>query len=102
MQEPGPFEWLMGWYHDQCNDDWEHTYGATIDTIDNPGWSLKIDLKDTALEGQLFPRQEHNYGHQTEWWVCWTENHTFHGAGGPMQLGAMIEVFRAWVSADHR
>lgn len=45
-------EWLIDWYRSECNGDWEHAYGIQIDTIDNPGWSLKIDLLETSLEGK--------------------------------------------------
>ena len=33
--------WLMQWYLGECNNDWEHTYGVEIGTLDNPGWSQK-------------------------------------------------------------
>jgi hypothetical protein len=48
--------WLMQWYVGQCDNDWEHTYGVEIGTLDNPGWSLKVDLRETALEGRSFAR----------------------------------------------
>jgi hypothetical protein len=51
--------WLMQWYLDECNDDWEHSYGVKIDTLDNPGWTLKIDLRETDLLGRPFKRVEH-------------------------------------------
>ena len=35
---------LQEWYVAQCDGDWEHSYGVKIDTLDNPGWSLKVDL----------------------------------------------------------
>jgi hypothetical protein len=35
--------WLMRWYLAECNGDWEHSYGVRVETLDNPGWSLKID-----------------------------------------------------------
>jgi Immunity protein 53 len=95
-----PLDWLMGWYKKQCNGDWEHTYGVQICTMDNPGWSLKIDLANTPLSGRELSRFRVacNYGHETEWWTCWTENNQFRGAGGPAQLGAMISKFRSWVA----
>ena len=43
--------WLQDWYKNQCNDEWEHDYGITIGTLDNPGWDVKIDLIGTSLEG---------------------------------------------------
>ena len=33
------FNWLQGWYMAHCDDDWEHSFGVTIETIDNPGWN---------------------------------------------------------------
>lgn len=35
---------LERWYAAQCNGDWEHTYGITIETLDNPGWTFKWSL----------------------------------------------------------
>lgn len=46
--------WLMNWYVRECNNDWEHSYGVKIDTLDNPGWTIEIDLRETSLEGRSF------------------------------------------------
>ncbi|MGW1432997.1 Imm53 family immunity protein [Streptomyces sp. NPDC002431] len=43
-------DWLQGWYSAQCDEDWEHEWGVRINTLDNPGWSVRIDLEDTDLE----------------------------------------------------
>nr|TKK07812.1 hypothetical protein SrhCFBP13529_11555 [Stenotrophomonas rhizophila] len=40
---------LQKWYADQCDGDWEHSFGIRIDTLDNPGWTVSVDLTDTAL-----------------------------------------------------
>jgi len=34
---------LQAWYVVQCDGDWEHTYGVKIETLDNPGWMLRVD-----------------------------------------------------------
>jgi len=41
---------LQKWYFAQCDGDWEHSYGVRIDTVDNPGWTLEIDLVGTNLD----------------------------------------------------
>lgn len=41
---------LQQWYRSQCDGNWEHSYGVAIDTLDNPGWSIRIDLSGTSLE----------------------------------------------------
>jgi len=51
---------LQEWYLSQCNEDWEHTYGVSIGTIDNPGWSLEVELSDTSLENINY--EEYSYG----------------------------------------
>ncbi len=50
-------EWLQSWYANHCDGVWEHTSGVRIDTIDNPGWSLKVDLIGTELEHREFVRR---------------------------------------------
>lgn len=50
----GNLEWLMNWYVRKCNNDWEHSFGVKIDTLDNPGWTVEIDLRETCLEGCPF------------------------------------------------
>ena len=41
---------LMAWYHAQCDGDWEHEYGLVVESMDNPGWSVRIDLAYTGVE----------------------------------------------------
>ena len=44
-------EWLQSWSSEQCDGDWEHEWGVTIETVDNPGWFVKVNLEETALAG---------------------------------------------------
>jgi hypothetical protein len=98
-------ESLQEWYVSQCNEDWEHTYGIDIGTLDNPGWSLKVDLADTPLEGVSYPGHSYGVGAKNEptsqdWLVCKVENRKFVGNGGPKKLEEMIGVFLAWAKAN--
>ncbi|WP_143316933.1 Imm53 family immunity protein [Clostridium sp. HBUAS56017] len=45
---------LQDWYNRNCNGDWEHSYGVNIGTLDNPGWTVDIDLIGTSLENEKF------------------------------------------------
>jgi hypothetical protein len=99
--------WLMQWYLNECNNDWEHSYGVEIGTLDNPGWSLKIDLSETPLEGRSFARVLH--GEPTDdldewkrtgsWWVADLKDGKFEAFCGPLDLPAVIAVFRDWAEA---
>jgi len=100
MKSSDTLEWLMDWYSSNCDGDWEHGYGVTISTIDNPGWSLLVELEGTNMDGLQFETIEHNYVDGRSWRRCWVKDNKFEGAGGPHELAAMIEVFRAWVAAN--
>ncbi len=82
-------EWLQKYYLECCNGDWEHTYGIKLDTLDNPGWTLLIDLDDTMLENEelskiKIERSEH------DWIICKVENKKYDACGGPENLTEMI------------
>ncbi|RYG37176.1 MAG: hypothetical protein EON93_04025 [Burkholderiales bacterium] len=91
-------DWLAQWYEAQCDGDWEHGHGPSISTIDNPGWSIQIPLTGTACDGRVLDRTAHNYEHETDWWICWTEDNTFNGCGGPLHLRSLLEAFRSWAT----
>lgn len=89
---------LQRWYSSQCDGDWEHTYGIRIGTLDNPGWSVAIDLTDTALEGFDFPEVE-ALEPVREWIHCRVQEQRFEGHGGPHMLGRIIRIFLQWANA---
>jgi hypothetical protein len=102
--------WLTQWYLDQCDSDWEHSFGVKIDTLDNPGWSLKIDLRDTDLQAKPFNRVEHGepasdldeWRSLGSWCVADVKGDTFEVACGPLDLSSAIQVFRDWVESHKR
>jgi hypothetical protein len=93
--------WLMQWYSAQCNGEWEHAYGVVIETLDNPGWLLKIDLSYTDLAGMPFQTVAFNM--QTpdgdpaaSWHHCKVEGGLFQASCGAHDLITILSVFRAW------
>ena len=40
---------LQEWCRNQCDGEWEHHHGVKIDSIDNLGWRVIIDLDKTVL-----------------------------------------------------
>ncbi|MEU9888692.1 immunity 53 family protein [Sphaerisporangium sp. NPDC051011] len=88
-----PFAFLQTWYASCCNDDWEHSYGVVIDTLDNPGWYLKIDLVDTPLAGTSLDRLAVERT-DDDWLHVWSNGARFEGACGPLNLGEMLGAFR--------
>jgi hypothetical protein len=89
-------KWLMEWFASQCDGDWEHGYGITLQTLDNPGWSLSVNLENTVLETRPFAPQEHNLMSDVSWWLCRVKDNRFLAYCGPRDLPAILAVFRTW------
>jgi hypothetical protein len=89
------FDYLQTWFRAQCNGFWEHGHGVTIETLDNGGWMVTIDIAETTLEGQpLLPiRKERN---EKDWIVCSVEHGKFKGQGDSAKLDEILENFAAW------
>ncbi len=83
---------LQEWYEAQCDEEWEHHFGVTIGTLDNPGWIVNIDLKGTALENKTFDTIEH-LDSECDWIKCWVEDSKFNGVGGPRKLEDILTTF---------
>ena len=83
---------LQRWYVGQCDSEWEHSFGVSIETLDNPGWSVRIELKGTPLENKThdwskLDRSEHD-------WVHWRiEEGVYQAACGPTNLNEAILAF---------
>lgn len=89
---------LQEWYSKQCNGDWEHTYGISISTLDNPGWSLRIDLIDTYLFGRTFDEVHVEGDSHNSWYVCKISNNVFEGSCGPNRLYDVVALFLEWAN----
>lgn len=84
---------IQQWYTINCNGEWEHDYGISITTLDNPGWWVTINLKDTCLEKAVLLKQPTIERSSTNW-VSWhIENQQFVAAGGPENLSEILSYF---------
>jgi hypothetical protein len=86
---------LQKWYQSQCDGEWEHRYGLDIGTLDNPGWSVKVDLAGTSLAEQSFT-EVRRLEHETDWIHCQVREGAFEGRGGPSMLEEILRIFLAW------
>ena len=84
---------IQDWYKLNCNGDWEHAYGWTITTIDNPGWAITIDLSETALENLNYKREHQNPKNDNDWFQMHTENKTLTIYCGPENMKLALEIF---------
>jgi hypothetical protein len=86
---------LEKWYLAQCNGDWEHQWGVKIDTLDNPGWTLEIDLNDTRAESRQLERIKVERS-GNDWFLYSVEKKKFKASMGPGNLGEVIRIFCDW------
>lgn len=80
---------LAKWYAEQCNGDWEHTYGIRIETLDNPGWWVVVDLGETPYSDLRVKGKS-----DTEW-MGWESHQSddgpkLHGYCGPEDLDTLL------------
>ena len=91
---------LTTWFKQQCNGVWEHTSGVTIQSTDNPGWWLTIDLRGTPLEHKPFEPVvlgDFTGGDPAPPWLhCRVKDSVFHGAGDVERLDEILGAFLAW------
>lgn len=94
---------LQQWYHHHCNGDWEHQSGIKIDTLDNPGWSITINLEDTEFENQVFESISIDRSEE-DWIVCRLNEKAkiFEGFGGPFNLIELLSIVLNWADVKHK
>lgn len=86
---------LQFWFACKCNGEWEHQHGIRIDTLDNPGWAVKIDLTDTPLHDRSFKAIDIERT-ELNWLKCQVKDGTFEGFGGPNNLVEILDSFLNW------
>jgi immunity protein 53 of polymorphic toxin system len=90
---------LERWYAGQCNGEWEHGSGVRIATLDNPGWRVRINLRDTKKEGSALERVRIDRT-DNDWIQYWVEKLEFHIACGPTNLSETIGIFVRWFDSN--
>ncbi|MBK8726681.1 MAG: immunity 53 family protein [Holophagaceae bacterium] len=93
-------ERLQDWYLSQCNEDWEHSFGIDIGTLDNPGFTLDVDLEETDLASRAFSPVHIQREDEHDWVHCKVEGNKFTGACGPRNLDELLNVFLNWADSS--
>lgn len=80
-------DWLSRWCGERRN--CGRPVSITIDTLDNPGWSLKVELG--ADESSDVPHSTTaSTSNPHDWTAIRLESGRFEGFGGPLSLGALL------------
>jgi Immunity protein 53 len=90
---------LERWYAQCCDGSWEHQYGIRIESLDNPGWRLEVDLNGTPL--YLCSYDELTVERSgTDWIRCRVRDGRFEGFGGLLNLQEILRAFLQWAEPD--
>ena len=86
-------KWIQHWYAKHCDGDWEHDNGIVIETLDNPGWRVLIDLAGTDVRADDEKWQWHETS-EADWYGYKIENNTFDASGDPSKLEFLLQLFK--------
>ena len=98
---------LQDWFAQHCNGEREHQFGITIESCDNPGWWVKIDLTATPLEQQTFTPiyenvDERGFQKGPCWLACYVQDRVWNGAGDETKLERILNTFLNWAGQSER
>ena len=87
---------FQDWVESQCDGDCEHGEGVVIAMLDNPGWAVDIDLRDTrwasrALDEVKIDRSE------ADWLYCRIQDGKYTIRCGVQNLEEGLTQFLTWV-----
>ena len=85
--------WIEKWFLSQCDGAWEHSYSLKIESSDNPGWAISIDIAETELADLEIPYHLTEYA-PNDWYGIKVENQVFEAFGDPMKLEFLLKEFR--------
>ncbi|WP_083448670.1 Imm53 family immunity protein [Actinoplanes rectilineatus] len=90
------FGYVLRWYSEQCDGDWEHEFGIRLESLDNPGWNLRIDIGGTDLEGVLLAwfRRDYEVG---RWMMAYSDGVVFEANCDPSSLYLAVDEFKRLV-----
>ncbi|MEY8001421.1 Imm53 family immunity protein [Clostridium sp. Mt-5] len=90
-------EVLQEWYKNICES--SICTGIQIETVNNCGWCVYIDLFDTAYETESFDTV-YIQKSGSDWFKCIKENSLFKGYGGVQNLEDILNAFYCWIKTE--
>lgn len=91
---------IQQWYQENCDGDWEHNYGVKLETLDNPGWTIVIDLNGTINSEKSFQKIEVNFDSNQDWLVIEKVGFKLKGYCAPQKLIQLLEITANWLETN--
>lgn len=86
-------EWLIKWFDTNCDGEWERENIIQIHTVSNPGWYIKIDLRDTPLEDEIIDSGLIEQS-DDDWYFYRIKDMEFQASGDNSKLTFLLSKFR--------
>ena len=91
---------IQNWYAANCDGYWEHQNGLRIETLDNPGWLVEIDVGSFRSHFEGFEVVKFDRSND-DWLRCELDGDKFKGFGGPGNLREILGIFMFWVKGSN-
>ena len=88
---------IQKWYIEQCDGNWEHSYGIKIETVDNPGWFVTIDLLETTTDAIRDIGLIKSEVDDKDWYIIQIKNGQYLASGDPLKLDFLLGKFKELV-----
>ncbi len=89
-------DWIQNWFKENCDGKWEQGEGILINTLENPGWEVEIDISNTSIANiDLSWILNENGKH--DWYGVKIENQKFNASGDAGKLEFLLNLFREMI-----
>ncbi|EBA16614.1 hypothetical protein RSK20926_02379 [Roseobacter sp. SK209-2-6] len=88
---------LQDWYQSNCDGDWEHHFGFSLESLDNPGWAITVDLDETHQEGETFSEVSLAGNDPHDWMRLKKDGTKLRGDCSALHLSEMLDIVANWL-----
>ena len=88
---------LQSYFQSCCDGDWEHSFGISIKTLDNPGWIVKIRVDETSRQDSRFDPVSVDRSEEDWINIRLVDGNILQGAGGVNNLNELLDAMLDWL-----
>ena len=89
-------DWIQNWFKNNCDGDWEKAEVILINTTENPGWEVEIDISNTSIANMNINWILNENGAQ-DWYGVKIENQKFNATGDSGKLKFLLGLFKEMI-----
>jgi hypothetical protein len=93
-------KWIQQWYISQCDGDWEYEFGVKIQTLDNPGWNIKIDIVNLEFNKNIAWKIIENSNN--DWFGYKIHDNYFEASGDYHKLEFILQLFKDFIEKGEK